>query len=273
MGYSGASGHRHARRRVLLPVIAVVLAAAAAASAFFLVVEPLMINPESNRAQSAAPRSSRSTSAPSSSGAASSGASSSSSLPASLKPGSYDYFQSAVFIGDSITSGISLYKIAGNAGVFAADGMSTNSVLKTTVTVGGNKLNVPDAVQQAHPAKVYILLGANDIGWMSQNTYITNYGKLLDALKEKVPNATIYVQSIFPVTAAYETKTAVTNEKIGAFNQALSTLSQQEGVRFVDAGQALRGSDGKLDPDDAASGYNIRKSAYTDWFDYLTEHE
>jgi lysophospholipase L1-like esterase len=132
---------------------------------------------------------------------------------------------------------------------------------------------VADAVSSIKPAKVYVLLGANDISWMSQSTFITNYGKLIDALKAGTPGAKYYIQSIFPVTAAYEESTGITNDKIDAFNTALAALCAQKAVSYVDAGAALKGADGKLTPAEASGGYNIKSSSYKTWFDYLTEHE
>jgi len=211
---------------------------------------------------------------PSSKGAASSGAASASSSEAVAgKPGGYGYFSDAVFIGDSLTEGISIYSVAKNAGVFASNGMSTVSALTKTVSVGGKSLTVPDAVSSIKPAKVYILLGSNDMSWMSQSTFISNYGKLIDALKAGTPGAKYYIQSIFPVTAAYEQSTGITNAKIGSFNTALAALCTQKGVSYVDAGGALKGADGKLTAAEASGGYNIKKSCYKTWFDYLTEHE
>ena len=212
---------------------------------------------------------------PSSSSSAVSSAPASSSAIASsaVSPGSYDYFKDAVFIGDSLTSGVSEYSMTKNAGVFASNGMSTSSALTKNVTVGGKSMSLPDAVKTAKPAKVYLLLGSNDISWMKEDTFITYYGKLIDTLKTGTPNAVFYVQSIFPVSAAYEKSSGVSNDKIDDFNGRLAQLCSQKGVKYVDVGSGLKGSDGKLLPAAAADGYNIKKAYYKTWLDYLTMHE
>lgn len=60
---------------------------------------------------------------------------------------------------------------------------------------------VADALRQEPQHKrVYIMLGINDLGWPSMETFTGNYSKLIDAVRSSQPNATIYVQSILPVS-------------------------------------------------------------------------
>lgn len=242
---------------ILLPFIVLVMVAAASFACVMIVLYPSPGLPGkvvSATVSSAAP-------------------SDSSSSSGSAKAGSYDDFASAVFIGDSLTYGINEYSVAKNAGVYADNGMSTSNVLTKKVSISGTSQLVADALKQAKPSKVYILLGSNDINWMSQSTFITNYGKVIDSLKAAAPDAVCYVQSIFPVTAAYEKTTGITNDKINTFNSALTKLCSDKGVKYVDVSTALMGTDGKLLPNAASDGYNIKKAYYKTWFDYLTMHE
>jgi len=252
---------------ILLPFIVLVMVAAASFACVMIVLYPSQWLPGkvvSATVSSAAPSDSSSSAPGSSASNASSG---------SAKAGSYDDFASAVFIGDSLTYGINEYSVAKNAGVYADNGMSTSNVLTKKVSISGTNQLVADALKQAKPSKVYILLGSNDINWMSQSTFITNYGKVIDSLKAAAPDAVCYVQSIFPVTAAYEKTTGITNDKINTFNSALTKLCSGKGVKYVDVSTALMGTDGKLLPNAASDGYNIKKAYYKTWFDYLTMHE
>jgi lysophospholipase L1-like esterase len=191
-------------------------------------------------------------------------------------PGDYSYLIDAVFIGDSLTSGIKEYSITKNAGVFSTNGMSTAQVMNTKVTLNSVNMPLTNALANIKPAKVYILLGSNDVVWMKQATYITNYGNLIDAVIKSLPNATIYIQSIFPVTAAYEKeniKDNLNNEKINIYNQALLNLCSNKNVKYLDVASVLKGSDGKL-PDSAGSdGFNIKRSTYVTWFNFLVSHQ
>jgi lysophospholipase L1-like esterase len=275
-------GRRKSKRGVLLPFVALVMIVAACVAVIKVVINPALdsgvkgvsanVSSVSQVETSSGPASSV---ASSSSPAASSATAASSSQTGSsaVKTGSYDYFADAVFIGDSLTQGISDYSVTKNAGVFASNAMSVSSARTQKINVGGNSLLLADAVSQAKPAKVYILLGANDLSWMSRSAFISDYGKLITALKAAAPDAVFYVQSVFPVSAAYEKSSGVTNDKIDDFNGALSEMCAGAGVKYVDVGQALKGPDGKLAPEAASAGCNISRSAYKTWLDYLTVHE
>ena len=188
--------------------------------------------------------------------------------------GDTSYFSDAVFIGDSLTSGLKDYNVMKTKGVFATNAMTTRSALVSKISLNSESLSVPEAVKSIQPAKVYVLLGANEIrGVTGTKGFITNYGTLVDQLKQAGPQAKIYIQSIFPVTDAYEQQYGVTNATIDTFNQAIQDMCTSKGVTYVDAGSALKDSDGRLSADDASSGYNIRKTAYVKWVNYLAAHQ
>lgn len=292
------NGRRKIRRGILLPIVAFVLVVAASAVAVRLLlgggsraangtvsatdsqgVSSGMSSAagSSYYASSAAgltDSSAATSSAMSSASQTSSEASSGSTSTVAVQMGDTSYFADAVFIGDSLTSGLKDYNVMKTKGVFATNAMTTRSALVSKMSVNSQSLSVPDAVKAAQPAKVYVLLGANEIrGVTGTGGFITNYGTLVDQLKQAVPQSKIYIQSIFPVTDAYEQEYGVTNDTIDTFNQAIETMCTAKGVTYVDAGSALKGSDGKLSADDASAGYNIKKSAYAKWINYLTAHE
>lgn len=290
------SGRRKIRRGILLPIVAFVLVVAASAVAVRLILGggsraangtasatgsrdvSSQMSPAGGSSYASSAAGLTGSSAASSvsqtgSSAASSGSTSSTSTVA-VQMGDTSYFTDAVFVGDSLTSGIKDYNVMKTKGVFATNAMTTRSALVSQMSVDSQSLAVPDAVKAAQPAKVYVLLGANEIrGVTGTKGFITNYGTLVDQLKQAVPQAKIYIQSIFPVTDAYEQEYGVTNDTIDTFNQAIEAMCTAKGVTYVDAGGALKGSDGKLSADDASAGYNIKKSAYAKWINYLTAHE
>ena len=259
-------GRKRSGGGALLALTAVVLAAAASLAAVWLIVYPVYAH--TGKTVSPAASSAASGSSP----AASSGSSSASS-GASAAAGSYSDFATAVFIGDSLTSGIREYSVTPTAGVFADNSLSTVNALTKKIKLGSGSMTVPDALKQVKPARIYVLLGANDMPWITQSAFIAGYGKVIDGLKAAAPGAVLYVQSILPVSAAYEKSSGVTNDKIDAFNTALSGLCGEKGVKYVDVNTVLKGSDGRLPASSASSGYNIKKSCYKTWLDDLLKHE
>jgi lysophospholipase L1-like esterase len=283
MIFVGTNGRYGIKRGILLPVVAFIMILVASAAAIKIVINPDFSVISSSSSNSSVASGIGSSKVPSSSISvvSKSSSSSKSSLPSSSSkvaavPGDYSYLIDAVFIGDSLTSGIKEYSITKNAGVFSTNGMSTAQVMNTKVTLNSVNMPLTNALANIKPAKVYILLGSNDVVWMKQATYITNYGNLIDAVIKSLPNATIYIQSIFPVTAAYEKeniKDNLNNEKINIYNQALLNLCSNKNVKYLDVASVLKGSDGKL-PDSAGSdGFNIKRSTYVTWFNFLVSHQ
>lgn len=180
--------------------------------------------------------------------------------------------QTVLYVGDSFTAGITLYHLQGAATVLSDTGMSAYKAAKGQITWQGKSVALADAVAGLHPTKVYLQLGGNDVTWMSQSNFVLYYGQLLDALRAADAGATVYVQSVFPVTAAYETGKGLSNDKIGAFNAQLAQLCESKGVKYLDVASALAGSDGKLQPQLSSDGMHLNRAAYQKWMDYLSTH-
>lgn len=72
-----------------------------------------------------------------------------------------DYFDDAMFVGDSITTGIELYEVMSNATVVAATGINLDNIMtKKVIELEGQELTIPEAMTHYHPKKIYIMLGA-----------------------------------------------------------------------------------------------------------------
>ena len=228
----------------------------------------------------------------SSSESASQSESSSASSQTSTQPGSADsrfadalpagervsnsYFDDAVFLGDSITSGISLYSVMSNASVVASTGVNLQTILTDAVLTdsSGNKALAVDAVTSYHPGKIYVMMGANGIEFMDTDTIVSLYGQLIDQLKEKNPDAIIYVQSVLPVTQAFEqARPGLSNAVIDECNVALLEMAKEKGVYYLQVADAFKDDQGRL-PDEAspADGMHFGPTYYDKWFEYLRVH-
>lgn len=285
-------GNNFLRGNYLLPIVAGVLAVAALAAAtkliFFNGSTPSNTTTSSqssseqnaiyatstvlSQTTSLLGSSSKLSSAPSNASSAISG----SSLATPINQSSLDnaaYFQDAVFIGDSITQGIGQYKIFKNPRIITDNSLSANSAYKNTVTVNGTKVLASDAAAAIKPKKIFVLIGVNDIIWMtSTKTFTTNYAKLIEQLKTKCPDATIYVQSVFPVTSTEEGRMpTLANSNIDIFNNALQNMCTTESVKYIDVASVLKGSDGRLPVEDSTDGINIKPSEYYKWLNFISK--
>ena len=83
----------------------------------------------------------------------------------------------------------------GPATFYAYKGLMVDTAFtKQVVNDGGQKLTVVDALRKHKFGKVYIMLGVNELGWPSEDTFIKRYGKLVDEVKKIEPISKIYIQ-------------------------------------------------------------------------------
>jgi hypothetical protein len=186
------------------------------------------------------------------------------------------YFDDALFVGDSITTGIEIYGVMSGAAVVASTGINPSTILSKPAIRDreGNLHTVLETMGEYQPKKIYVLLGANGVGWIKQDDFIDYYEQLLEQIERQHPQALIYVQSIFPVTAekALSENGIYANERIDSYNAALMELCEKRGLPYLNVAEALRGPDGALPAEASTDGIHIIPDYYRKWFDYLKSH-
>ena len=185
-----------------------------------------------------------------------------------------DYFDDAVFIGDSRTEGLYINTGLSNATFFAHQGLMVDEVYtKEVATVDGKKTTVMDALARTSFSKVYIMLGINETGWIYEDIFIEKYGDIIDGIRAINPDAVIYVQSILPVSQEVsETHSYIKNERTSTYNQLLQEMAEEKGVYFVNVAEAVTGGDGCLRPELTFDGVHLNTQGCRIWLDYLRTH-
>lgn len=124
-----------------------------------------------------------------------------------------------VFLGDSITEGGPWEEIfpglqVRNRGV---GGDTSEGVLKRL-----------QQVSRAEPAKVFLLIGTNDLFLgVSEDEIVGNITEILDRLKQETPDTEVYLQSVLPRAPSYRAD-------IEALNQRLAEVALEHGSAWVD---------------------------------------
>ena len=186
-----------------------------------------------------------------------------------------DYFNDAVFIGDSRTDGLLLY-----SGIKGATGLSYKGLMvseledkKVKFTVSGITDTVMGALGKAAYGKVYIMLGVNELGWYNDQKFYETYTQEVQRVKELQPGAVIYLQSILPVTRAESDNHAYfTNENIVRYNGLIAQVAEEQQVFYLDVASALMEEDGALPEESSTDGIHLKKAYYKVWYEYLQTH-
>lgn len=197
-------------------------------------------------------------------------------VPETENPVEDNYFQDAIFIGNSRTEGFFLYSGLEGSTSYATQGLNINTVFtrETVKQDDGTKISVIDAMR-AKPdfKKVYIMLGLNELGWVSLDQFQEQYGKLVQAVKEIAPDAIIYIESILPVSAAKSSSSTIyNNERIKLFNERIFAVAQAQKVFYVNVGEAVMDENGCLPSDFTPDGIHLQKKACQQWLAYLKSH-
>lgn len=185
------------------------------------------------------------------------------------------YFDDAVFIGDSLTEGFQLHGGITNATYYGFKNLNVKDVFeKPLVPSGKSRIPVADALKQKSFGKYYIMLGANELGWVYPEVFTKKYGELIDLIRQTNPEAVVYLQSVLPVTEEVSTtSTLYSNDRINYYDELIAALAEEKSAVYLNVREAVQNSDGVLPDDAATDGVHLNKTYCLKWADYLRNHE
>ena len=177
-----------------------------------------------------------------------------------------EFYENAMFIGDSIMTGIHLYGHIPAGNVFAKVGVNPDSVMETKIS-GQTALEM--AVDMK-PARIYIMLGSNGIAFMSAGRMVSDMEEFIAELEKAVPNSQIILLTIPPVTDEYDREHPETIEKITAYNTLLLEAAERNNYFIIDTASILSTTTGFLAPAYAeVDGLHFRNAAYKAILSYI----
>lgn len=185
-----------------------------------------------------------------------------------------DYFDDALFIGNSITDTFMMFSGLENATFYAGTSMTVRSAYsKPIISDDGDDITIMDAVKKHKFKKVYIMFGFNELGWETLSVFIDEYGKLIDDVKKYQPDAVIYVESILPVSKEKSDDDEFeNNENIVKFNGLIRDIAAEKEVHYLDIHEEIVDDNGCL-PDEAShDGVHFNQKYCLKWLDYLKRH-
>jgi lysophospholipase L1-like esterase len=177
-----------------------------------------------------------------------------------------EFFENALFIGDSIMTGIHLYGHVLPSNVFAKVGVNPDSVAYTEID---NQTALQKAVAM-RPERIYIMLGSNGISYMEAELMLTYMESFMSELGKNVPNSEIILLTIPPVTLEYEQEHPETTQKINYFNALLLESAANNNYLIVDTASVWKTNAGFLAPAYAEiDGLHFKNAAYKAMLSYI----
>ena len=188
-----------------------------------------------------------------------------------------NYFDNALFVGDSIMEGIRQYVAAQRQ---EGESLGTARFLTTTMGISladlagdrdggvrfswqGEERPLEDIVREIAPRRVFLLLGLNDLASDPEPAVAdvaARYIDLILRLRAACPGVEFIVITNPPKVASrwlpdYTANRGFDNELIGGFVDQLRAVCPEWNIPYVDAYEALKDENGALPDDCCRDGY------------------
>ncbi|MBQ9553044.1 MAG: lysophospholipase [Clostridia bacterium] len=133
------------------------------------------------------------------------------------------------------------------------------------------------------PKKLFINIGTNDfnVPQTSVEALVERYAKILNIVKEQLPDCHIYMMAYYPMNAAAAPEAAQqrmkirTNEKLGRANAALARLADEKGATFLDVNAPITDERGNMKAEFCLDGIHMKEEGYRSIYPllkpYMTE--
>lgn len=180
------------------------------------------------------------------------------------------YFDDALFIGDSRVAGLAMNS-GTNATFYAVTSFQLYryKTFKVVQTPSG-KVPIFDAMPYDKFTKIYIKVGLNELGSVTDEPFLDAYASLINDLRVMQPRAIIYIQAILPVTQVKsQTDKVHCNENIKKRNENLKSFAELMKCYYVDVGPYFADETGALKAETTADGIHMYSKYMPMWIDAL----
>ena len=170
-----------------------------------------------------------------------------------------------VFLGNSITDGAEWSELFGNR-------KCRNRGISGDVTEG--VLFRLDAVTRLKPAKIFIMIGVNDLSRnMTVDEIVFNYRAILERIRKETPKTKVYVESVLPVNPAtgYALNHTNKTDLIIELNGRLKALASEFGHTYIDLFSVMADKDNHLPRRYSIDGLHLSYEGYRVWAETIKE--
>lgn len=185
-----------------------------------------------------------------------------------------DYFDDALFIGDSRTVGLHDYAGLDNASYYADVGLTIWDALKKEVVPSkGSHISIAQALKGKQFGKIYIMLGINEMGTGTPESFGEQYKAVVKELRRLQPNAIIYIQGIMNVGKKKSDSDKIfNNPNIKKRNNKIKKIANDKDIFYLDVNEAVVGKNGAIPAKYTFDEVHLKAPYYQLWLDYLKCH-
>jgi len=180
------------------------------------------------------------------------------------------WFSDAVIFGNSLVGGIMTFSSLDTPDYIYKNGISVFQVSDyDCFPYNGKNVTLMDALSKKSYKKVLIELGVNELGYKPTQFY-AEYSTMILEIKKIQPGATIYIQTILPITEAKSSAGGTfSTEKIIAFNNELKKIAAEQKCVLVDVYSFFADQNGYMPSSYSYDGVHLVPYCYDLWVNYL----
>lgn len=167
----------------------------------------------------------------------------------------HNYFKDMLFVGDSRVYGIYEYGKASGASFFSKDGLDVFEMNSVKLdSCGYEGITFKELLDKKQFKRIYFMTGLNELG-MNKDKSIKKYGKWVDLMMKKQPNAQIVICANLHVSAKYEKKhPSENNEGLNYINEGIKAIAEKRNLLYVDANEIFDDEDHYLKKEYSGDG-------------------
>ena len=188
-----------------------------------------------------------------------------------------DYFDDALFIGDSRTQGMLEYGgLEDRATFYCKTSLTVYDLFKKDkafIKEDGRKLTLTEALTEHQFGKIYLMVGINEMGTGTPESFFEEYARAVFQIQKLQPDAIIFVQGIMRVAGEKNASDPIfNNTNINIRNVEIQTLADNRDIFYIDVNEAVCDENGNLHDDWTFDQIHLQAKYYQVWKEFLLDH-
>ena len=132
----------------------------------------------------------------------------------------------------------------------------------------GDILKRLDPIITAKPRKIFLLIGVNDLMFLTLPQIQNLYAQIVLRLVKETPVTQLYLESILPIYNDLR-RNGMKNEDIDTLNKAIELIAKKHHATFIDLNSKFKNTEGSLRTEFSLDGIHLNGEGYLLFKDIL----
>lgn len=192
------------------------------------------------------------------------------------KDAGQEYIDSLTFLVDSTFVGLRNYSIVGSSQVWATESGSMPMASLDSVSIkfpnDGSLIPAASAAMVSKPKILIIGIGMDGLAKVDDNTFITNYDKLVNDILAASPDTKVVCCGLTSVTPSYTGNDGLGVSRVSDGNDWIQLVCRDTGAYYLNIGEEMCESVQLLTRFSASNGKTLNKEGLNVFLEYVRKH-